>query len=93
MTAGILLVGLLIGGETIAEFRAWAVATQAAYVLGFRALADAAGVECERNETVQQTVDALKTRKDFPPEMTLPRALQRIFIERGCGDLGPKDQA
>ena len=93
MTPVILLAaGFLIGGETIADFRAWPLAAQAGYVLGFRSLADSAGAECEKNETVRETVDALKTRKDFPPEMTIQRAIRKMFIERRCGDVGPEDR-
>ena len=64
-------------------------AAQSGNVLGFRSLAeDLAGIECEKKETIRETVDALRTRKDFLPEVTIPRAIRRMFIERRCG--GPE---
>ena len=88
MTAVILLsASFLLGGETIGDFRAWPPAAQSGYVLGFRSLAeDFAGIECEKKETIRETVDGLRTRKDFLPEMTIPQAFRRMFIERHCGD-------
>ena len=75
MTAVILLsASFLLGGETIGDFRAWPPAAQSGYVLGFRSLAeDFAGIECEKKETIRETVEGLRTRKDFLPEMTTRR--------------------
>lgn len=84
--------GLIIGEETLADFRGWPRETQLGYVLGFKGFGAAGGLVCERRQTIGELVAALKDRP-FKTDRTVPSVLTELLKEQGCRMDDPENEA